>query len=235
MAVSTVTLGFEGPNQIPAAPATISIKVAASSTGYLTASGGLPFDIAAALNLVSNPEDPINPALVLDLLPAITANGYLASGFSIGRYTAADGTVSTATPTAFTSAGTTFTAADTGYSIQIPGAGPGGATLTSVMTYVSAHAVTLSTPASTSVTAAVCWVNCPTYVIGNVEGGVTRIDSNVRPQYTLATCPAWVRLWNFSGSTKVGAEFTDGNNSDSFTALLLLARGGSKSERAFGT
>jgi len=62
MAVSTVTLGFEGPNQIPAAPATISIKVAASSTGYLTASGGLPFDIAAALNLVSNPEDPINPA-----------------------------------------------------------------------------------------------------------------------------------------------------------------------------
>jgi hypothetical protein len=53
-----------------------------------------------------------------------------------------------------------------------------------------------------------------TYPFG---GGPT----SVRPAQQLLTAPAWVRL------TKGGTEMTDGANTDTFTALLLIARGGS--------
>jgi hypothetical protein len=59
-----------------------------------------------------------------------------------------------ASGTALSSAGATFTAADTGKSIVIAGAGAAGVLYIGALTYVSAHAITLSPAVSTSVSAA---------------------------------------------------------------------------------
>jgi hypothetical protein len=58
----------------------------------------------------------------------------------------------------------------------------------------------------------------PTYTAATFPfgGGPT----TVRPSQQLATAPAWVRL------QKGGVEVADGANTDTFTALLILARGG---------
>jgi hypothetical protein len=56
----------------------------------------------------------------------------------------------------------------------------------------------------------------PTYTAGS--------GSTVRPPQTLATFPATIRLYGAVGSGH--AEVGDGANSDSFTGLLLIARGG---------
>ena len=229
MAVATVvasSLGRTGPLVIPSL---MKLTVTPSSTGYLTAWGGLPFDLAAILNSIGPFSAPINPADVVDILPTFSTAGYIVKTLSFGRNAlASDGTISLTTPTTFTSAATTFTAADTGYSISIPGAGPGGATLVAKMTYVSAHVVTLDTAASTAVTTALALIGCPTYTKGQVLGSVTRVDATARPQLTLATCPVCVRYYGVvTGTPGVATtELSDGASSDPFTAYFIVNRGG---------
>jgi hypothetical protein len=226
MAVPTITVLPGGRIAVFGSLSAIKIKIVASTTAYLASAGGLPFDLAAVLNSAGPASAPINPDDVIGIIPAVTTNLDLAANLSLGRATAADGTVA-AGSTAFSSAGATFTAADTGLSISIPGAGPGGATLVTTVTYSSGTALTLGTAASTSVTTAVCQVGCPTYTSGHVAGSVTRVDANVRPELTLATCPAWVHLYaTGAGSAAVFGEFANGSNSDTITCLLLIARGG---------
>ena len=229
MAVATVAFNSEGRTGALTVPSLAKLTVTASSTGYLTAWGGLPFDMAAVLNAIGPFSAPINPADVVDLIMTTTTNGYIVKGLTFGRATlASDGTVS-AGSTAFSSAATTFTSADTGYSISIPGAGPGGSTLVTTMTYVSAHAVTLGTAASVAVTTALCLIQCPTYTTQTGIGTAgTRVDANARPALVLATCPATVRLYGVvTGTPGVATtEFSDGANSDSFTAQFIINRGG---------
>ena len=225
MAAATLTLSNEGRIAVYGNLAGIKVTVTPSTTAYLSSAGGLPVDLASVLNAAAPFSAPIHPSDIFGILPSLDASVYLVGGISLGRLTAADGTVA-ANSTAFTSAGSTFTAADTGLSISIPGAGPGGATLVTTVTYVSGTALTLGTAASTAVTTAVCQVGCPTYSSGNVAGSVTRVDSNVRPQTTLLTCPAWIRLYGTAGSAIGLKEFADGNDSAAFTAIILIARGG---------
>jgi hypothetical protein len=229
MAASTVTVSNEGRLGVVVNPSLLKLTVTSTGSPYYTAMGGFQFDLTAVLNSAGPFSAPINPLDVVGILPAMSTSKYLVLGFQMGRYTpSADGTVSTVTPTAFTSASSTFTASDTGNYISIPGAGPGGAVLVSKMTYVSATAVTLTTPASTSVTTAYCWIGCPAYQLGNVEGSVTRYDSNVTPQQTLISCPCGVHLYDFNGASNVSAELGDGATAanDTLTFHLIINRGG---------
>ena len=241
MAVPTTTINNEGRIAVFGNLAGISVTVAASSTPYLTAQGGLPFDIAAVLNSGGPFSAPINPADVIGMIPAVTKNLDLAANLTLGR-TVADG-ITTSGSTTLSSATAAFTAADVGRSVSISGAGPGGSTIVANIASQTGTACVIGAPwfavaggAYTALsgasqigaaTAETLVIGCPTYTLGDVQGSVTRVDANVRPQLTLATCPAAMHFYATGASSNaVLGEFADGNNSDTVTFLLLIARGG---------
>jgi hypothetical protein len=236
MAVPAVTLTILGRNATYGDLAGIPLKIVASTTPYLTAQGGLPFDLATVLNQANGSACPINPGDVEDILPALSTNLFLAMRLTLGR-SVADG-VTTLNSTTLSSATAAFTAADVGRAVQVDGAGAGGAPLggqvspagnTTAVTIVSqtGTACVLSSPALTAGTALTILIGVPTYTVGSVIGAVTRVDATVRPQLTLATCPAFVHLYaTGAGSAGALGEFADGNNSDTINCILLVARGG---------
>ena len=241
MAVPTVTATTEGRIATFGSLAGINLTVAASTTAYLTAQGGLPFDIATVLNQMGPFSAPINPADVWGIMPAISKNLFLAAGFSLGRQVN-DG-VTTAASTTVSSATAAFTAADVGRSIQVANAGPGNLSIVATIISQTGIACVIGAPwllvgggnyvamtGSSQIQAATAEnliVGCPTYTVGDVQGSVTRVDANVRPQLTLATCPASVHLYaTGAGSAAALGEFADGNNSDTVSFTLLIARGG---------
>ena len=171
----------------------------------------------------------------------LSKNLFLPGNLTLGR-TVADG-VTTAASTTLSSATAAFTAADVGRSVSISAAGPGGSTIVATIASQTGTACVIGAPWFTvaggvytamsgasqigAATAETLVIGCPTYVLGNVEGAVTRIDANVRPQLTLSTCPAAFHLWATGASSAAAlGEFADGNNSDTVTFLLLIARGG---------
>ena len=241
MAAPTVTATTGGRIATFGSLAGINLTIAASTTAYVTAQGGLPFDIATVLNQMGPFSAPINPADIVGIMPAVSKNLFLAANFSLGRQVN-DG-VTTAGSTTLSSATAAFTAADVGRSVQISNAGPGGLSIVATIASQTGTACVIGAPwylvgqgqyvamsSASQIQAATAEnliVGCPTYTVGDVAGSVTRVDANVRPQLTLATCPAWLHLYatGASGNAALG-EFQDGNNSDTVTFLLLIARGG---------
>jgi hypothetical protein len=242
MAVSAVTINNEGRIAVFGNLAGISVTVAASSTAYLTANGGLPIDLATVLNTGGPFSAPINPGDVFGLMPlGLSKNNFLPGNLTLGR-SVADG-VTTVGSTTLSSATAAFVASDVGYSVLINGAGPGGAAIVATIISQTGTACVIGAPwfivaggvytamsAASQIqagTAETIVVRCPTYTVGDVQGSVTRVDANVRPQLTLATCPAAFHFWATGASSAAAlGEFADGNNSDTVTFLLLIARGG---------
>ena len=57
--------------------------------------------------------------------------------------------------------------------------------------------------------------------------GTSSLGPQVRPDLQLATCPATIRLYaTGSGNAAAFAEIADGNLTDTFTILLVIARNG---------
>ena len=60
-----------------------------------------------------------------------------------------------------------------------------------------------------------------------VPAGTSNLGPNVRPDLQLATCPATIRLYaTGAGNAAAFAEIADGNLTDAFTVLLVIARNG---------
>ena len=58
--------------------------------------------------------------------------------------------------------------------------------------------------------------------------GTSQLGPQVRPALQLATCPATIRLYGTgAGNAAAFAEIADGNLTDTFTVILVIARNGS--------
>ena len=127
---------------ISGTPSSGQALVATSSTA---ASWSNPF--AASGNYVTRAGGTTSTS---ESLPFLSVEDFGAKGDVINHV---DGVITNAS-TAFTSNSATFTSADTGKTINVIGAGQYGHTLVATITYVSAHAVTLSIAAQTTVSGA---------------------------------------------------------------------------------
>lgn len=96
MAAATVSISAPGTNLRATAtpmtvPAFVPITIAASSTAYATATGGLPFDLAAFVNSLGQLSAPANYKDIVGFIGTSTT-GYVAAQFAVGTATYASGT-----------------------------------------------------------------------------------------------------------------------------------------------
>jgi hypothetical protein len=87
-AVVSITNAGRTPSGGLASVATIQLSIVLSATAYATATGGIPFDLASALNTaVGDQENPVNASDILPYQYAMTTGGYVASQFAVGTPT----------------------------------------------------------------------------------------------------------------------------------------------------